>query len=335
MIRILLVDDQSLFRELLQILLEVEKDFEVVGRAHNGKMAIEQVELLKPDVVLIDIEMPEMDGLTATQIICKHFPEVKIIVLSSYDDEAYLANAFKAGAKGYLLKNTKPAELAGAIRSVYNGFSQVGPGLLQKLMTTVADPNDLSAESASSQSNKLTLPEPELMLLLKSFEPEKLLEIVERILQSGGALVLLNRLAEYLKEDPVNLSALYLTGTLTYKAKKEPQLAFDYLRFGFKEAIEQKLPRTSLLLFYREGASIKPDDAFKWITQVDSPWNADDGLSFLLQESAQLFGLESLQYHSLHILERIRTIDRLSDSWIDIGKKLKVLERGFDRLVRN
>lgn len=335
MIRILLVDDQSLFRELLQILLEVEKDFEVVGRANNGKMAIEQVELLKPDIVLIDIEMPEMDGLTATQIICQQYPEVKIIVLSSYDDEAYLSNAFKAGAKGYLLKNTKPAELAGAIRSVYSGFTQVGPGLIEKLMTAVADSDGLTAESTTSESNKLTLPEPELMLLLKSFEPEKLLEVVERILQSGGALALLNRLAEYLKDDPINLSALYLTGTLTYKTKKEAQLAFDYLRFGFKEAIKQKLPRSSLVLFYQEAANIKPEDAFKWITQVDSPWNAEDGLSFLLQEAAQLFGIDSLQYHSLHILERIRRINQLSDTWIELGTKLQVLERGFERLVRH
>ena len=123
MIRILLVDDQTLLCEVLKTWLEVEEDFQVVGVAHNGREAIDKVEQIKPHVVLMDIDMPQMDGLNATKIICQHFPEVKVIFLSSHDDDAYLGKSLRAGAKGYLLKNTTAEELALKIRSVHNASS--------------------------------------------------------------------------------------------------------------------------------------------------------------------------------------------------------------------
>lgn len=126
MIRILLVDDQTLLCEVLKTWLEVEDDFEVVGVAHNGREAIAQVENLKPHIVLMDIDMPQMDGLNATKIICQHFPEVKVIFLSGHDDDAYLGKSLRAGAKGYLLKNTTAEELAQKIRSVHNSDSVSG-----------------------------------------------------------------------------------------------------------------------------------------------------------------------------------------------------------------
>lgn len=123
MINVLLVDDQTLLCEVLKTWLDVEKDLRVVGVAHNGQKAIEQVEKLQPDIVLMDIDMPQMDGLNATTIICQRFPKVKVIFLSGHDDDTYLGKSLRVGAKGYLLKNTTAKELVLKIRSVYNNVN--------------------------------------------------------------------------------------------------------------------------------------------------------------------------------------------------------------------
>ncbi len=120
MINILLVDDQALLCEVLKTWLDVEKDLQVLGIAHNGQEAIEAVEKLQPDIVLMDIDMPQMDGLKATKIISQRFPQVKVIFLSGHDDEVYLGKSLRTGAKGYLLKNTTADALVQKIRSVYN-----------------------------------------------------------------------------------------------------------------------------------------------------------------------------------------------------------------------
>ena len=127
MIRILLVDDQALLCEVLKTWLEVEEDFEVAGVAHNGEEAIEQVEKLHPNIVLMDIDMPKMNGLEATQIISKQFTHTKVIFLSAHDDDMYLGKSLRAGAKGYLLKNTTAEELAEKIRSVHFDTNQSSP----------------------------------------------------------------------------------------------------------------------------------------------------------------------------------------------------------------
>ena len=124
MIRILLVDDQALLCEVLKTWLEVEEDFEVAGVAHNGEEAIIQVEKLRPDIILMDIDMPKMNGIEATELICARFPQVKVIFLSAHDDDMYLGKSQRAGAKAYLLKNTTAEELAEKIRSVYFDTSQ-------------------------------------------------------------------------------------------------------------------------------------------------------------------------------------------------------------------
>ena len=137
MIRLLVVDDQSIICKGLKAILQLESDFHVVGTADNGQTAIEQVEALQPDVVLMDVKMPVMDGKTATGIICQQFPNVKVLVLSTFDDDQYITETMKAGAKGYLLKDMPPEELAQAIRLVYKGYNQMGPGLLEKIIAKV------------------------------------------------------------------------------------------------------------------------------------------------------------------------------------------------------
>jgi DNA-binding NarL/FixJ family response regulator len=139
MIRLLLVDDQYLICQGLQAVLNQEADFQVVGAAENGQMAIEQVAALQPDVVLMDIRMPVMTGIEATRLIAEQFPAVKVLVLSTFDDDRDIAQSMRAGAKGYLLKDMPTTELAEAIRLVHRGYSQMAPGLMERLMTIVPD----------------------------------------------------------------------------------------------------------------------------------------------------------------------------------------------------
>ena len=135
MIRLLLVDDQQLICQGLKAMLSLESDLEVIGIAHNGKAAIEQVEALQPDVVLMDLKMPVMDGREATRLICQSFPNTNVLVLTTFDDDGYIVDAMRAGAKGYLLKDMPSEELAQAIRLVQSGYTQLAPGLMDKLIT--------------------------------------------------------------------------------------------------------------------------------------------------------------------------------------------------------
>ncbi|MBW4512132.1 MAG: response regulator transcription factor [Scytonematopsis contorta HA4267-MV1] len=129
MIRLLLVDDESLIRRGLKALLKLETDLEVVAEAENGQDAIDKVGGLQPDIVLMDIRMPIMDGVAATRLICQQFNTTKVLVLTTFADDDYVAQALRYGAYGYLLKDTPSEELAQAIRMVHKGYTQLGPGL--------------------------------------------------------------------------------------------------------------------------------------------------------------------------------------------------------------
>jgi DNA-binding NarL/FixJ family response regulator len=166
MIRVLLVEDQEIVRRGLKTLLETQVDLQVVGEAENGQLAVQQVETLQamsnpPDVVLMDIRMPVMDGVEATRLICQQFPDIKILVLTTFNDAQYIAKAIHFGAKGYLLKDTPTKELAEAIRSIHRGYTQFGPGILEKMVVQTP-----TTKSAIDQS------QPEL--------PQGLLELTTR-----------------------------------------------------------------------------------------------------------------------------------------------------------
>jgi HlyD family secretion protein len=137
-IRILLVDDQKMMRETLRLWLESEPNLEIVGNVADGRTALEQVEREHPDIAIVDIEMPDMDGLTLAEIICQSFSETKVLILSSYDDVSYIKKALAVGAKGYLLKSTPPEELIHAIEFVHKGYLQLGPQLFEKLESEIA-----------------------------------------------------------------------------------------------------------------------------------------------------------------------------------------------------
>jgi DNA-binding NarL/FixJ family response regulator len=139
MINILLVDDQNLIRQGLKALLELEPDLQIIGEAENGKIAINLVETLQPNVILMDIRMPVMDGVMATQQICQQFPATNILILTTFDDDNYVAAAIKYGAKGYLLKDTPSEEIAAAIRAVHLGYTHLAPGMMAKVIGSQID----------------------------------------------------------------------------------------------------------------------------------------------------------------------------------------------------
>jgi len=132
-IRILIAEDHAVVRDGLTSVLEFEKDMTVVGHARNGREAIAQVRKLKPDVVLMDLAMPELDGVAATEAIRAEFPEARILVLTTYDGDETVFRALESGAKGYLLKDCTTADLLAAIRKIHAGGSHVSERAASRL----------------------------------------------------------------------------------------------------------------------------------------------------------------------------------------------------------
>lgn len=134
MIKVLLVDDQDILVEGLRLILGKEEDIQISGTANNGRKAYEACKWNRPDVILMDIKMPEFNGVEATGMIKKDFPSVKVIVLTTFNDDEYIYDALKNGASGYLLKDAAPAEIAGAVRTVYNGGALIQSSIAVKVL---------------------------------------------------------------------------------------------------------------------------------------------------------------------------------------------------------
>ncbi|MFM2311726.1 MAG: hypothetical protein RLZZ04_1002 [Cyanobacteriota bacterium] len=133
MIRVLLVDDQALFLEGLANLLALEEDLEIVGQAHHGQEAIALTQQLQPDVILMDVRMPICDGVKATRTIHQSYPLIKIMVLTTFNEDEYIWRSLQAGALGYLLKNTPSQQIASAIRTLYQGHCQLDSTVAAKV----------------------------------------------------------------------------------------------------------------------------------------------------------------------------------------------------------
>ncbi|MFC2060274.1 response regulator [Chloroflexota bacterium] len=153
-IRVLLVDDHTIVRDGICALLALVGDIEVVGEAANGSEAMKMVRELEPDVVLMDVAMPVMDGLEATRRICKEFPRVRVLILTQYDDKEFVFPVIEAGASGFISKVAASSELTSGIRSVYQGDSYLSPSIARLLIEgyrqgggrTVRDPYEQLTE---------------------------------------------------------------------------------------------------------------------------------------------------------------------------------------------
>lgn len=127
MVKVLLVDDESLIRNILKDYLSSDESLEVVGEASNGNLAISQARALQPDVILMDMQMPLMDGVEATQYIHHSFPNIRILGLSTFATDRYVVELLRAGASGYLVKDSRPEEITSAIHTVHDGGSVLSP----------------------------------------------------------------------------------------------------------------------------------------------------------------------------------------------------------------
>jgi DNA-binding NarL/FixJ family response regulator len=184
--RVVLVEDHVLVRSGIRSLLESSQDVQVVGEASNGREAVELVRQVKPQVVLMDVAMGELNGIEATRMITNEEPNVRILILSAHSDEEYIFEALKAGAKGYVLKSAAFKELLNGIRDVAAGKNYVSPSLTAVVMEDYV--RRAQGEHVPSQIDKLTAREREVLQLIaeghSSAEVAKTLYISVRTVES-------------------------------------------------------------------------------------------------------------------------------------------------------
>jgi len=180
-IRLLIVDDHAIIRAGLQALLQVVPDMEVVGEAINGREAVDLAEKLAPDVILMDLVMPEMDGIQAIRKILSNQPQARILVLTTFSGEDKVFPAIKAGAMGYQLKDSSPQELVEAIREVNRGQASLHPLIARKVLDEVLNPPDLSPTRAPLTQRELEV----LRLIAEGLENR---EIAQRLVLSDATV---------------------------------------------------------------------------------------------------------------------------------------------------
>ena len=168
-ISVVLADDQALMRMGFRMVLEAEEDITVVGEASDGTSALAQAKALHPDVILMDVRMPGMNGIEATELIARECPGTRVLILTTFDLDEYAFAGLRAGASGFLLKDTRPAELAEAIRTVASGEAVVSPRITQRMLEMFASslPNSgTPAQASDPRIDSLTPREKEILVLM-------------------------------------------------------------------------------------------------------------------------------------------------------------------------
>ena len=188
MIKVLIADDQDLIRESLKIVLDMNKDMEVVGLAEDGVKVLELVKKNLPDVILMDVRMPELDGVQCTKAVKEKYPDVKIIILTTFDDDEYVFYALKYGASGYLLKGCSVQDLTDSIHTVMSGGSILNAGVITKvvkLFNQLAQAN-ITMELDGRKIEELNRTEKNVACLVGRGLSNK--EIAERLFLSEGTI---------------------------------------------------------------------------------------------------------------------------------------------------
>lgn len=181
--RVIICDDQALIRDGLEMLLKLESDIQVLGLAQDGVEAVQLVEQHRPDLVLMDLKMPGMNGIEATRQIRANFPAVRVLVLTTYDDDEWVFDAIRAGASGYLLKDTPREEVIRAVRGTADGRTFIDPVIAGKVLTQVASQQ---TQPASVVTDKLSDREVDVLKLLSRGLNNA--DIAERLYLSEGTV---------------------------------------------------------------------------------------------------------------------------------------------------
>ncbi len=180
MIRIVIADDQELMRESLQIVLDLNEDMQVVGAASNGVELLELLEHQEADVILMDVRMPGMDGVQATKAVKNKYPEMKIIILTTFDDDEYVLNGLKYGASGYLLKGMSIPDLSAAIRKVVSGGAMLNTEIVTKVVKL------FSNITAAGQPARPTIEEEEFAITVDAQGAKELTRMERNIVRLVG-----------------------------------------------------------------------------------------------------------------------------------------------------
>jgi len=186
LIRVLIVDDQRLMRDGLRTLIELETDLDITGEAADGLEAVSAYRDLEPDIVLMDIQMPNLNGVEATRRIKADWPEANILILTTFDDDEYIFEALRAGASGYLLKDVSGKELASAIRTVAEGGTLIAPSVARKVVSEFARLKPASSETAESLPEPLSKREIEILKVLAQGHTNK--EIADQLHLAEGTV---------------------------------------------------------------------------------------------------------------------------------------------------
>jgi two-component system, NarL family, response regulator YdfI len=176
MIRVMITDDHLIVREGLRLILETADDIEVVGEATDGADCLRLAPTLKPDVILMDLQMPHMDGITAIEHLRKDFPEIAIVILTTYNEDDLMIRGLQAGARGYLLKDSSRENLLDAIHAAARGETLLKPEILARVLAPQSTPKPVSPTQVES-----TLTERELEVLLSASRGERNKEIAYKL----------------------------------------------------------------------------------------------------------------------------------------------------------
>ena len=164
MIKVLLADDQALVRSGFRMILEARDDFDVIGEAENGREAVELAAVTSPDVILMDVRMPELDGVEATRLILAAGSPARVLILTTFDLDEYVVRAIRAGASGFMLKDVRPPQLVEAIRVVAGGDALLAPSVTRRLLDRFA--RDFTSDAEAGCLDELTGREREILILV-------------------------------------------------------------------------------------------------------------------------------------------------------------------------